>query len=157
MKLASMILILIVLQGTIMLYDGLYDTSIDEDLNPYGDNETTMWEFAMNPTSWNDSPFVILIAGIAVLGIGFIVAGIFLNTPSDTALFFPIFIGLIAIGMVPVGSLSIVFTREVAMFGCTGADMSCLPALLTWVFTGGVLAVFYILSVLEWWSGRSTG
>ena len=59
MKLANMILILIVLQGAIMMYDQVYDTT-SYTLESYDDNETSIWEFVSDPTGWNNT--VLLVA-----------------------------------------------------------------------------------------------
>ena len=36
-------------------------------------------------------------------------------------------------------------------------SMPCMPAILLWLFTGGIIAIAYVMACLEWWSGRSTG
>lgn len=154
MKLANMILILIVIQGVIVMYDQVFETT-SYDLEAYGDNETTIWRFVTDPTSWNSTALLVTLLGLGAAAAAFIVIGTFLNTPSDTAIFSPVFVLLIAAGAIPIISLYNVFTREVAMFGC--AAMPCTPAIITWAFTGGILAIFYVLAVLEWWSGRSLG
>ena len=151
MKLSSMILILIIIQGVILISDQVYDATSYE-LEAYNDNETSIWNFAADPTGWNASFFIIVLLGLGVTASAFIIVGVFTNTPSDVAIFSPIFTMLIAAGMLPIISLYHVFTRELTMFGCTA--MPCTPAIVAWLFTGGLLAVFYILSVLEWWPGR---
>jgi len=156
MKLASMILILIVIQGVVMIYDQVYDP--DDPLGlieGYGDNETSVWDFVQDPTPWNSTVLIAGLIGLGIIATGFIVAGIFFNTPSDTAFFGPVFTLLIAVGMVPILSLRNVFVRNAATFGCD--TLACPQATIAWIFTGGIIGIFYILSVLEWWSGRSTG
>jgi len=32
--------------------------------------------------------------------------------------------------------------------------MPCMPAIIVFALTGGILAILYVLSVLEWWSNR---
>ena len=154
MKLANMILILIILQGSIMMYDQVYDTT-SYTLESYDDNETSIWEFVSDPTGWNSTVLLAVLAGLGVVAAAFIVVGTFLNTPSDTAIFAPVFTVLIAAGMIPIISLYQVFTREPTLFGCTA--IPCPASILAWLFTGGIIGVFYVLACLEWWSGRSTG
>ena len=152
MKLSNMIMILIIIQATIIFYDQVYDTSSYE-LESYGDNETKIWRFVSDPTSWTDSALLILLVLIGSATAAFIVVGTFFNTPSDTAIFSTVFTLLIAAGAIPIISLYHVFTRNVEMFGCS--SMPCTTATLAWVFTGGLIAIFYVLAVLEWWSGRT--
>ncbi len=37
------------------------------------------------------------------------------------------------------------------MFGCTVAQGFCLPAFFIWLFSGGILAIFFVLSAIEFW------
>ena len=150
MKLSNMIMILIIIQATIIFYDQVYTSSYE--LEAYGDNGTAIWEFVADPTGWTGTSLLIILASLIGLG-GAIAIGTYLYTKSDTVLFFGIFSMFIAAGMVPIISLYHVFTRNVSMFGCS--SMPCTTATLAWVFTGGLIAIFYVLSVLEWWSGRS--
>ena len=151
MKLSNMIMILIIIQATIIFYDQVYSSSYE--LESYGDNETVIWKFVSDPTAWTDSVLLIVLVLLGSAVAAFIVVGTFFNTPSDTAIFSTVFTLLIAAGAVPIISLYHVFTRNVSMFGCS--SMPCTTATLAWVFTGGLIAIFYVLSVLEWWSGRS--
>jgi len=153
MKLSNMIMVLVIIQAAIIMYDQVY--SSDYELTAYDSNETIMWDFIADPTGWSSTALLIALIAIGAAGAAFIIVGTFLSTPSDTALFSPIFILLLGVGAIPIVSLYHVFTRNVALFGCT--SMPCAPATWLWVFTGGIIGLFYILSVLEWWSGRSMG
>ena len=104
MKLANMILILVILQGAIMMYDQVYDTT-SYTLEAYNDNQTSVWGFVSDPTGWNDTVLLVMLASLGVIAAAFIVVGTFLNTPSDTAIFAPVFTILIAAGMIPIISL----------------------------------------------------
>ena len=154
MKLSSMIIFMIILQASIMFYTGLAPD--DMEMVPYSDNDTVVWNFATDPTGWKLTPFLIILAGLGVVGTGFIVTGVFLRTPSDTAMFSPVFITLLAAGAVPILSLYTVFRNNYAMFGCP-IETICATSLWVWLFTGGTIGLLYVLSVLEWWSGRSMG
>ena len=155
MKLSVMLIFMVILQATIMFYTGIAPSD-DLELAAYKDNDTAIWSFVTNPVGWKTTNLQILLVGIGVLGVGFIIAGTFFNTPSDTALFAPIFAMLLAAGVVPILSLYTVITSNYAMFGCD-LDAVCAPALWLWIFTGGIIGLLYVLSVLEWWSGRSMG
>jgi len=155
MKLMNMILLLLIIQATIVFYDEVYEAGDYGDLDAYGAGGGTIWGFATNPVNWNSTALLIAFLAIGAVTASFIIVGTFLNTPSDTAIFSTAFTLFIAAGMLPIISLYDVFLRNSAMFGCPLTTELCLPAILTWLFTGGLIAIFYVLSVLEWWSGRT--
>ncbi len=154
MRLAPIVMILIILQGAIILYDQVYSESYD--LQAYEDNESALWNFAANPTDWRESGlltffFAILAASAVATFVGAVV-----GYKGDMILFFGTFTFFLALGAVPIISLYNVITREAAFFGCSVVGV-CYPSLFVWVFTGGILAVFYVLAVLDWWRTGSTG
>jgi hypothetical protein len=157
MRLANMLMILFIIQATIILYDNVFTGtgSSAYTLTSYDSNQTSIWNFMTDPTAWSDDIFLAAVLALGTGAVAFIAIGTFLNTPSDTSIFAPIMIILIGAGAVPILSLYNVFTRNIAMFGCTA--LPCFWATFFWLITGGILALFYILAVLEWWSGRSTG
>ena len=114
-------------------------------------NDTAIWDFVANPSDWSGSGLLLILCTLTAIG-GLIGVGVYLVTKSDTALFFGVFTLLLGAGAVPIASLYEVFTRNVEFFGCT--SMPCAPATLVFALTGGILAIFYVLSVLEWWSNR---
>lgn len=152
MKLANMIMILLILQMSIIMFDAV--SVPDYELTPYDSNDTVIWDFILDPTGWTGTSLLIIFAGLIGL-VGAIGVGVYLYTKSDTVLFFGVFTLLLGIGAVPIVSLYQMFTRNVSFFGCTA--MPCTPAIIVWALTGGMLAIFYVLSVLEWWSNRSVG
>jgi len=155
MKLSSMIIFMVILQAVIMFYTGLAPTD-DFEMVPYEDNDTVIWNFATDPTGWKTTPLLVIILALGAISAAFIATGLFLRTPSDTAIFSPIFLTLIAAGSVPILSLYTVFSNNYAMFGCE-IDAVCLPSLWAWAITGGLIGLLYVISVLEWWSGRTMG
>jgi hypothetical protein len=157
MKLSNMIMILVIIQAVIILYYAIYSGAGDNayTLQTYGDNESKVWNFVADPSNWSGTLLLIALIAIGGTAVTFIVVGTFLNTPSDSALFSPVFILLIGAGAVPIMSLYGVFMSEIELFGCS--SLPCPLATFSWILTGGLLAIFYVLAVLEWWSGRSTG
>ena len=154
MKLAPIVMILIILQGAIILYDQVYTESYE--LQAYGDNESALWNFATNPTDWRDSQLISFFFLLLVAGAGATIIGAVIGYKGDMILFFGTFTFFLALGAVPIISLYNVITREAAFFGCSAVGV-CYPSLFAWVFTGGILAVFYVLAVLDWWRTGSTG
>jgi len=126
----------------------------DYELTSYASNESALWNFVVDPTAWTGTSLLLILGSLVAIG-GTIGIGVYLVTKSDTALFFGVFTLLLGVGAIPIVSLYQMFTRNVSFFGC--ASMPCTPAIIVWALTGGILAVFYVLSVLEWWSGRSVG
>jgi len=153
-------MILILLQGTIMLYDGLFSTPADYCVGPdctasysaeaFDSNQTKIWAFVTNPTTWKNSVFLGLLAGLGLTAAAYILIGSFVRTPSDTAFFSPVFAIILASGFIPLASLYYVITRDVGIFGCEIGSF-CLLATLTWVFTGGILSIFFVLAAIENW------
>ena len=153
MKLVNVIMFMIVIQATIMMYDQVFTS--DYELTGYGSNETMVWDFVANPSGWTLTELLGLFAGLTAIG-GLIGVGVYLVTKSDTALFFPVFTLLLGIGAIPITSLYSVFTRNPEAFGCVVGE-TCPLSVYAWIFTGGLLALFYVLACLQWWSLRDTG
>ena len=153
MKLANMIMILLILQMSIIVFYGVVEEP-DYELTAFGSNDTVVWDFILNPSDWSTTDLLSKLWALTAIG-GVIAIGIYLVTKSDTSLFFPVFTLLLGVGAIPIASLYLVITDELHFFGCTA--MPCTPAIITWALTGGILAIFYVLSVLEWWSARSVG
>jgi len=166
MKFSHIFMILMILQATIMLYDGLFasppefcvgeDCAANYTQTAFNENSSILWDFAYNPTSWSGSGlFSILIT----LGLGvsaFIIVGMFVKTPTDTVFFAPLFGLALAAGFIPLYSLWNVIHRDVGIYGCS-IGTSCLPADMLWVLTGGILAAFFVLSAIDWWRTGSSG
>lgn len=158
MKLAPMIMLLVVIQLTIIFFHSSYAEG-SYTLNPYNVSEAVnntsprILEFILDPTSWSGSDILTLIAGIVGVAGAFAV-GVYLVTKSDTVLFMPVAMMFFGFGAIPIISLYNVFMSNSSLFGCTG--IPCPLAIIIYGATAGLIAVFYILAVLEWWSGRST-
>lgn len=152
MKLANMIMILIILQMSIVVFDAV--SVPDYELTAYASNDTIIWDFVLDPTGWSLSGLLLILGSLVAVG-GLIGVGIYLVTKSDTALFFGVFTLLLGAGSIPITSLYRMFTRNVNFFGCT--EIPCMPLTIAFALTGGILAIFYVLAVLEWWSNRSVG
>ena len=143
---------------TISFYFQSYEEDYLESdyyISTYNENDTKIWNFIKDPTGWNKTPLLLALLALGGAATAFIAIGVFTSTPSDTAIFAPVFVLLIGAGLIPIVSLYQVITADVNLFGCP--TMPCAPALMFWGLTGGILALIYISAVLEWWSGRSVG
>lgn len=157
MKLINVFILLLIIQGTITLYDGVFATTEAEGyaLVPYGANDSSMWNLLADPSGWAGSSLLTTFGALVSL-VGAIGIGTYLYTKSDTILFFGIFTILLGFASIPIISLYQVFTRNIAFFGCTTIT-ACPQMYFVWVFTGGILVLITITSILSWWSARSMG
>jgi len=158
-----MIMILIILQGVIILYDQVYKDGICEgdceeeyELTAYADNQSALWKFATDPTGWRTTGFLTFLFTILAASAVATFVGAVVGYKGDMILFFGTFTFFLTIGAVPIVSLYNVITRDPTFYGCAATGV-CYPSLFVWVFTGGILAVFYVLAVLDWWRTGSTG
>ena len=157
MKLINVFILLLVIQGTITLYNGVFDVSAETGytLVPYGADESLIWNFLADPTGWSGSDLIVKLVGLttlaAVIGIG-----VSFFTKSDTILFFSVFTIFLGFASIPVISLYTAFTDNIAFFGCTTIT-ACPQMYFAWVFTGGILVLITVMSILSWWSNRSMG
>jgi len=163
MKLAPVIMILIILQTVIIFYDQVYSHEPCEGacadeyaLQVYEDNQSALWGFVADPTNWRESQFLAFF--FAILGVGAVATfvGAVVGYKGDMILFFGTFTFFLALGAVPILGLYTVISRDVGFFGCEVMS-TCFPAIFLWVLTGGILALFYVLAVLDWWRTGSTG
>lgn len=156
MKLAYLIIILVIIQASVILFDGLLDNT-SYTLDPYNSsteiNQSTniIWDFILNPTGWESTNLLVILGGLVGL-VGAIGIGVYLYTKSDTVLLFGVFSILLGFGSIPIISLYGVFNRNPAMWGCVTTP--CPISIFVWAITGGLLAIFYVLACLEFWTGR---
>jgi len=159
MKLAPMIMVLVIIQVIIMFYSGAFSET-SYDLDPYNassminNTDPDIMQFIADPTDWAGSDFLLRLAGLVGV-LSLITTGLFVITKSDTILFFPIFTAFLSFGSIPLISLYTVFMAHSSIFGCTDIG-PCSVAIMAYMASAGLIAIFYVLAVLEWWSGRST-
>jgi len=84
-----MILFLVVIQAVILMYDQVYATEGDPAylITPYDSNDSTIWNFIVDPTGWTGTGLLTIFAGLIGL-VGAIGIGVYMYTKSDTVLFF---------------------------------------------------------------------
>ena len=157
MKLINVFILLLIIQGTIVLYDDVFATTGEEGymLVPYGAEDSVIWNLAVDPSGWAGSSFLTTLGALISL-VGAIGIGTYLYTKSDTILLFGVFTIFLGFAAIPITSLYEVFTRNIAFFGCTTIS-SCPQLYFVWLFIGGPLVLIVISSILAWWSARSMG
>ena len=158
MKLYYMIAILVVIQASILLFDvglggGGYTLDPYNSSSEFNNTDNTVWEFVTNPTGWESTNFLLILASLVTVG-GAIGIGVYLVTKSDLALLFSVFTVLLGFGSIPIISLYNLMNRNVAFFGCV--ETPCPIGIFFWTITGGLLGLAYVLSCIEWWTGRAT-
>jgi len=162
MKLAPMIMIIIILQAVIIFYDQVYaDVPCEGDcvegyeLTAYEDNQSAIWKFVSNPTDWRGTGLLTFLMTILAASAVATFVGAIVGYKGDMILFFGTFTFFLTLGAVPIISLYNVITRDSSFYGCAATGV-CYPSLFVWVFTGGILSIFYVLAVLDWWRTGST-
>ena len=158
MKLAPMIMLLVIIQIVIMFFNVAYveDSYTLDSYNSstiINNTSPSIMEFIQNPTGWSGSDLLKLFSGIVGVA-GLFSIGVYLVTKSDTILFMPVAMVLFGFGAIPIISLYNVFMSNSSLFGCT--SIPCPLAIMAYTVTVGLIGIFYVLAVLEWWSGRST-
>jgi hypothetical protein len=70
----------------------------------------------------------------------------------EITILFPVFLVLLALGSLPIGSLYNFILGGVFEIMCT--TMPCFPATLVAGLICGPLALLWLFSCVEWWTGR---
>lgn len=158
MKLFYLMMILVIVQASVLLFDvgltgGGYELDPYNSSSEFNNTDNTVWDFVTNPTGWESTNFLLILAGLVTVG-GAIGIGIYLYTKSDLILLFSVFTVLLGFGAIPLISLYNLMNRNVAMFGCVATP--CPIGIFFWTITGGLLGLAYVMACIEWWTGRQT-
>jgi hypothetical protein len=151
MRLSTGIMILLVLQITLVVFDNIASEN-SFTLSPYDGEDSIIYKFILDPTGWGDSDFLkAMLAVVSVAGVFGV--GLYLVTKSDITLLVGVFAIFLGFGSIPIIGLYNFINRNIGSLGCTG--LPCYPTLIIWGLTGGVLSIYYVLACLSWWTGRS--
>jgi len=153
----SLVIFLVALQAILILFEGQTPAN------------TTLWQIATQPQNWNSLTFI---ASIAAISLGIAAAGAFVGTivglKTDFMVFSAMIPGLISL-CVPIINLAMVIGKyasnifcSTAIFDAGGLPLSadtivwssCPAAVWIVVITGGILGVYYIFTVIDWWRSR---
>lgn len=155
MKLTTLIVLLFVIQIGLVIFDQIGDPN-SPTFNPYGSDtgtqEYAVWNFIFNPIEWNGNGFMTLLLTGLVIGAG-VGAGVSFFYRSDLTLLLPVFIAIVGLGTVPIMGLWNFMNREIGLMACTGGSACYIGSLLSAVVCAP-LAMYWIFSCIEWWSGR---
>ena len=147
---------LIVLQAVLTLFEGMTPAN------------TSLWQVATNPQNWNNLTFILVITGISlgVLGTGAFLGAVF-GLKTDFMVFSSMVPGFLSL-FVPIMNFAMVIGKYMANIFCSSPIFSGgvpIPANWNWVIcpgafwmviiTGGIMGVYYIFTVLDWWRGRA--
>lgn len=173
MKVVPILILLYVALMGIIIFDGL-DTSDPFNIIPYANstgnlttNETAIWSFFVDPTSWRSSTFITILIGVgAIAAISTVAAW---ATKSDIALLISVFILIINAGVIPIIAIWQVIHRELWAMFCSGtlsptielSQEACQgdPYTTATIFTAlivGPIALAWVFACVEWWTQRPT-
>lgn len=144
-RMTNLILLMIAIQVCLFLFAGTDPLS------------TAIWQAATNPFSWATLSFFGSIVFIAS-GLGFFGAwvGTLVGIKTDFMVFAVLITGLISLGYPIVGLAGVLQAHSAGVF-CPGiADpLSCPMAIVITAITTGALTIYYMLTVVAWWRGRT--
>ena len=144
-RFTNLVIFLVALQAVLILFEGQTPTN------------TSLWQIVTQPQNWNSLTFILTISAIS-LGIG--AAGAFVGTmfglKTDFMVFSSMIPGLLSL-CVPIINFAVMIGKYSAQIFCSPAaiDMTGCPAAMWMVIiTGGVLGVYYLFTVIDWWRSR---
>jgi len=162
MKWGTILIFLYVFQLCVVMFNGLAtENTTQGDLIGLYSNDTSVvnntaaptWGFIINPVNWGGTSFFTTMA--AIMGVtGAIGIGLYLLFRSDLALLFGLFLWLLGLGAIPIGTMWTLVTSDVGMYACVAGAPSCFPAILAGIFTAGIIGFIYVLACLSWWTNR---
>jgi len=142
-KMANWAIFLICLQVCLIMFEG------------QSPEHTALWQIVINPFSWNALIFFGAVSALALaIGGGAIFFGSVAGLKTD----FMVFSGMIpaVISMsIPVANLSGVIGKYTSSFFCGGIIWtSCAPSIILTIITGGILSIYTIMTIIDFWRGK---
>ena len=144
-RLMSLMIFLVALQAILILFEGMSPAA------------TAIWTAATNPFDWASLVLIIEIAGISLTLWGAaLMIGSVLGIKTDFMIFAALISSLLTFGVV-ISDFAGVIGKYISGIFCAGvlaSDWASCPAAVWLVtITIGILGIYYIFSVLEWWRG----
>jgi hypothetical protein len=138
---------------------GLIDQTMNPQLQAYGNGASgAFFSSLIQPWNWQDNSLIQLLGASVVIAVG-IAAGASFISRSDIATLASLAYAFMALGAIPIVMFYSFVTRNVATFvtDCQlNPALACGPANIIGGLTAGVLGLFYVFTVLEWWMWRPT-
>ena len=132
---------------------GLLNHTLNSNLYDYNSTGTTFLDILIKPWIWSDNPFLVLVAGAAIAIAGLTTA-IGIITRSDIVTLSGLAGAFISMGAVPIMALYDFMSRNIGQFaGCIPGD-TCAAASIIGALTGGILALMWVMTVMEFWLWR---
>ena len=145
-KLATMFFLLIAIQACLLIYH-----------NPTAE-ATTIWDFIVGMDQWNSMWFIVTLIGITALvgGIG-IAATSLLGVKTDFLIFACAIPGFISMGLIFMNLARVVENElrgRIFYDSCTAGPLGCPPVTLAVGLTIGLIAFYYVWTIIEWWRAK---
>lgn len=138
---------------------GLIDQTMNPQLQAYGNGASGAFFSALiQPWNWQGNSLIALLGTSVVIAVG-IAAGASFISRSDIATLASLAYAFMALGAIPIVMFYSFVTRNVATFvsDCQlNPAVVCGPASIIGGLTAGVIGLFYVFTVLEWWMWRPT-
>jgi len=145
-KMTTLILLMIAIQATLFIFAGTDPVS------------TAIWQVATNPFDWSGLSFfgsIVLVA--SGIGLGGLIIGSVIGIKTDFMVFSVLVAGLITLGA-PIIALASTLQAHASSMFCPGVDPAILACPFATIFTAlttGPLAIYYAMTVVAWWRGRT--
>jgi len=142
-RLLSLMIFLVALQAILILFEGTTP------------NATAIWTMARDPFSWYSATIIAEIVAIAVgLGAAAIMLGNAIGIKTDFMIFAVLISSLMTFGAI-ISDFAGVIGKDLSGIFCAGTlatDWASCPAAVWLVtITVGMLGLYYVFTVLEWW------
>ena len=141
-KLMNLFMIMIAIELSMMLY-----ASTTPSYNP-------LWQVLVSP-SWN-SLLILVTAGSIAVGLGWgaaVVMGSVFGLKTDFMVFAVMIPGIFTWGTLIYDFRKLLYAEFAPKFMCKAGAL-CIPADVIAILTGGILALWFIFGVIDWWRGR---
>jgi len=155
-RFTNLVIFLVAVQAVLILFEGQTPAN------------TTLWQIVTQPQNWNSLTFILVIAGIsATVAAAGVAIGTVFGIKTDFMVFSSMIPGLLSL-CVPIINLTGVIGKYASNFFCgtpvyvlgvpvsaTAVNWTACPG-AAWIviISGGILGVYYIFTVLDWWRSR---
>lgn len=153
MKMQPMLIVMFVMYIIICLFDHTLSNNVVDTYSGTSEG-MDLFNLIVQPDIWAENKIfsLLLLAVGTVTGITTLTG---ILTRSDILTLSGIAGVWFTLGVVPIVRIYSFVTRNVAQFACT-AQQECMVSNLFGTLTVGILALMWLMSVVEWWFWRQT-